>query len=395
MNKQRTQINPGQKIDLDLTEAERSHILDDLSYLDPELEAIVRNTPPGQPIKMTLDDLDQLSGCVAAEANHTKNKKLGKNLDRIFDKIAGLLERYTDEPPPKTLKVEDDQKSKIIADQAVFIAEWVAKALAAADQLGIKKKPLEHFSLSPAQREVLLMVPGVSKTIKNKLPRKGSSFTVAEVASMTTALAEDLPDGEARKQVAVLLVAKALMDQLQDWIVGQGKSQMDKGKKKLTKKPKTSSLYQFKITLRESNPPIWRRIQVQDCTLDDLHEHIQTAMGWMNSHLHQFEIDGKTYGDPLLLEDDVDQIEFTDSTKTRLSKILPADGKRFQFKYEYDFGDSWQHEILFEGTPAPEQGRKYPLCLEGERACPPEDAGGIRGYAEFSEGYRRPQARGP
>src|SRR5690606_16718125 len=67
--------------------------------------------------------------------------------------------------------------------------------------------------------------------------------------------------------------------------------------------PASERLYQFKITLLESQPPIWRRIQVKNCTLDKFHEHIQTAMGWANSHLHQFEIDGERYGDPELLDD--------------------------------------------------------------------------------------------
>src|SRR6185295_20263601 len=127
----------------------------------------------------------------------------------------------------------------------------------------------------------------------------------------------------------------------------------------------------------------------QDCTLDDLHEYIQTAMGWTNSHLHQFEIDGERYGDPELLGDDMGEIK--DSMKARLSKFLPADGKRFRFKYEYDFGDGWLHEVLFEGNPAPGKNKKYPLCLEGSRACPPEDVGGVWGYVEFLRAIADPK----
>jgi hypothetical protein len=85
----------------------------------------------------------------------------------------------------------------------------------------------------------------------------------------------------------------------------------------------------------------------------------------------------QVYGDPDLLED---EFEFADSTETMLSDVLPR--KRFAFKYQYDFGDSWEHEILFEGCP-PAEKAKYPICLEGERACPPEDVGGIWGYQEF------------
>ncbi len=154
------------------------------------------------------------------------------------------------------------------------------------------------------------------------------------------------------------------------------------------KQPRTSSttLYQFKITLEEIQPPIWRRIQVKNCTLDKLHEHIQTAMGWTNSHLHQFMIDGILHGDPaLILEGFLDDPEVVNSLDTRISEILPEDGNRFRFKYEYDFGDDWEHEILFEGCLKAEKGKRYPLCLEGERACPPEDVGGPDSYQEYLE----------
>jgi hypothetical protein len=111
--------------------------------------------------------------------------------------------------------------------------------------------------------------------------------------------------------------------------------------------PVKERVYQFKITLKGIKPPIWRRIQTKDCTLDQLHEHIQTAMGWTNSHLHQFEIEGEPYGDPTLMEDDFEEME--DSTATKLGDIVPEGTRRFRFMYEYDFGDSWEHEILFEG----------------------------------------------
>jgi hypothetical protein len=66
-----------------------------------------------------------------------------------------------------------------------------------------------------------------------------------------------------------------------------------------------------------------------------------------------------------------------------VSDIVPQSGKRFVFKYEYDFGDGWEHEVLFEGCLEPEKGKKYPVCLEGKRACPPEDVGGVWGYEDF------------
>lgn len=158
------------------------------------------------------------------------------------------------------------------------------------------------------------------------------------------------------------------------------------------KKPRstnvTTTVFQFKITLRDCQPPIWRRIQVEDCTLDKLHEHIQTAMGWTNSHLHDFEIGGKRYGDPDLIDDGFTDFDCIDSTRTKISKIVPKAGGRFTFTYEYDLGDGWEHEVVFEGRPPKEPGTTYPLCLDGERACPPEDVGGPGGYEEFLEAIR-------
>ena len=149
--------------------------------------------------------------------------------------------------------------------------------------------------------------------------------------------------------------------------------------------PATERLYQFKITLLEVPPPIWRRIQVRNCTLDKLHERIQTAMGWTNSHLYQFKIVGKRYGDPQRIDVPTEDYYCVDATVTKISDILPMSGERFQLDYEYDFGDSWHHEILFEGCLPTSKGIRYPICLEGERACPPEDVGGVGGYAEYLE----------
>jgi hypothetical protein len=374
-------IRPGEKLPIKLTAAERK-LVQGLTCLDQEIEQVVRDTPSGQPVMMSLDDLDDFGGYVAAEANHCEDKRKTKKLDAIFEKIQGLLDKFTDKEPPQTVKIEDARKEKLISDQAVQIAQFAAQALVAAEQMGIKKKTLEHFTLAPAQREVLSLVAGVTKALKKKLTLDGSSFSIGEVASLTLALAEDLPDGDARKQVAVMYLAKHLMDHLQSGITAAATP-------KLTKEPKSkakvasSTLYQFKITLLGVKPSIWRRIQVQDCTLDKLHEHIQTAMGWTNSHLHQFEIKGQRYGDSALLDDNFEEFDCVDSTKTMVSEIVPKTGKRSAFKYEYDFGDSWEHEIMFEGSPPVDPKAKYPLCLEGERACPPEDCGGIWGYQDF------------
>jgi Plasmid pRiA4b ORF-3-like protein/Domain of unknown function (DUF6398) len=151
--------------------------------------------------------------------------------------------------------------------------------------------------------------------------------------------------------------------------------------------PATDQAYKLKVTLKDIRPPVWRRIRVPDCTLDELHEHIQTAMGWTNSHLHHFRVRDQFYGDPDLMQENFDDMEYEDSTATRLSNIVPAGRKKFRFEYEYDFGDSWWHDIQVEKVEA---GGSKAECLAGARACPPEDCGGPWGYADFLDALADP-----
>ena len=130
-------------------------------------------------------------------------------------------------------------------------------------------------------------------------------------------------------------------------------------------------VYEFKITLLDIKPLIWRSIRTPDCTLDQLHEHIQTALGWTNSHLHQFEVDGQRYGDPDLLDDGWEDDELIDSTKTRLRTILAKRRKGFRFFYEYDFGDGWRHEIVFAARNRLSQDKsKFAALMEPVLARP-------------------------
>lgn len=144
-------------------------------------------------------------------------------------------------------------------------------------------------------------------------------------------------------------------------------------------------VYQLKITLRDSKPPIWRRLLVSgQVSLLDFHRIIQVAMGWTNSHLHQFIIEDKYYSIPN--EDDWQPV--MDERKYRLAKFAVAEGRKFV--YEYDFGDSWEHLVLVEKILSPDPDATYPLCIKGKRACPPEDVGGVWGYEEFIEAIRDP-----
>ena len=151
----------------------------------------------------------------------------------------------------------------------------------------------------------------------------------------------------------------------------------------MSAKNKPISVYQLKVTLKNSKPPIWRRIQVNsDINLYRLHQNLQVMMGWTDSHLHQFIVHGEYYGTP-----DPD-IEVTNETSIKLDRVVSEAGDKFV--YEYDFGDSWEHVILVEKILQPETGVNYPICLGGKRACPPEDCGGIWGYGDLLEAIQDP-----
>jgi hypothetical protein len=141
-------------------------------------------------------------------------------------------------------------------------------------------------------------------------------------------------------------------------------------------------IYQLKIALTGITPPIWRRIQVSgSIKLCCLHSAIQVAMGWTDSHLHQFEKDGKNWGVPEW--DEFDEFDLIDEGKTQLAKVLKSEGD--SMVYQYDFGDDWQHEVVLEKIVPVSDLLKTPICLAGERRCPPEDVGGVQGYQEFLE----------
>ncbi len=157
------------------------------------------------------------------------------------------------------------------------------------------------------------------------------------------------------------------------------------------KEKSPADIYQLKISLVYSKPLIWRRVQVPaTMKLSRLHEVIQLCMGWTDTHLHQFVIHNNFYG-PADLENDWSEIKAYDEKKFSLCD-LEADIRK-SCMYEYDFGDGWQHEIKIEKVLPPDgKTPKHPVLLAGERACPPEDIGGIPGYEDFLEALADPES---
>ena len=132
----------------------------------------------------------------------------------------------------------------------------------------------------------------------------------------------------------------------------------------------------LKVTLRDTKPPIWRRLVMPgEMTLGDLHQAIQAVMGWDDAHLHAFDIAGQDYSGPY----SVDGV--ADEERLSLNAVLKSGVRRFT--YTYDFGDNWHHVVLIERPRRALEAGSYPACIAGKRHCPPEDCGGPWGYQDL------------
>lgn len=149
----------------------------------------------------------------------------------------------------------------------------------------------------------------------------------------------------------------------------------------------TATVHRLKITLRSVKPPIWRRIEVpSDVSLADLSDLLEASMGWMGGHLHAFEADGVTYERP----DPEDGLSrrAKDESEHRLDVVLGEVGAKM--RWDYDFGDGWQHNVVVEAIEPLDPAVEYPRCITGRRACPPEDCGGPWGFEELLEAIADP-----
>lgn len=152
---------------------------------------------------------------------------------------------------------------------------------------------------------------------------------------------------------------------------------------------RSQSIYHFHIQLAGIEPAIWRRITIPGkISLARLHRLLQLAMGWENYHLHLFTIGGVRYGEPdPEYADEGFQIKHDRYASVR--DVLRTEGMRF--RYDYDFGDDWHHDVLVERIEVLDAEEWVaPRCLGGRRACPPEDCGGVSGYDELLEALRDP-----
>ncbi|NYT96395.1 plasmid pRiA4b ORF-3 family protein [Salinispora sp. H7-4] len=143
-------------------------------------------------------------------------------------------------------------------------------------------------------------------------------------------------------------------------------------------------IFQLRISLAGVRPLVWRRVLVPGgFTLDRVHRVVQHAMGWRDCHLHSFEVDGEQFGEP----DPDGELSLRDELEVRLDAVV---GKGSRFHYTYDFGNWWEHDLVVEDVLLADPEERYPDCLDGERACPPEDVGGPAGYLELLAAFADP-----
>jgi hypothetical protein len=146
--------------------------------------------------------------------------------------------------------------------------------------------------------------------------------------------------------------------------------------------PAVGDVFELRVTLRYIDPPVWRALRVPaELTLSVLHEILQTAFGWKNSHLHDFQVDNIRFG----MADVDDEMFCVDERAAPLGAVARAGSK---LVYRYDFGDDWEHEIVVKRVDS--RGEPTLRCTAGERACPPEDCGGPPGFARMLEVLANP-----
>lgn len=243
-----------------------------------------------------------------------------------------------------------------------------------------------QLSLTAKQREALIQATRLKRSIKTRLeqappgtqPIAFSPPELIELGNETYAALSFAPAPQKRSLDAVLDRLNALLEAVEEQAL-QAKRQMN---------PPSGDVYQLKVTLKNTKPAVWRRIQVPDGTLGELHAILQVVMGWQESHLHQFVVHGDYYGVPF--DDGFDMGPETRDEEDLLISQIAGNAKKTKFVYEYDFGDGWLHEIVVEKMIQPAANVDYPRCVGGARACPPEDCGGPWGYADFLEAIGDP-----
>ena len=260
---------------------------------------------------------------------------------------------------------------------------------------------IEAFGMAPAMSEIAEALKVQSPSVNGMLKTLDKKKLIEREPGVTRSI-EILVDPELiptwKKKIHRTVQFYAPADASKQWLDQRTKEIVEhqaahhnrERAKKKNNQSKTA--YQFKISLLDFKPTIWRQIETGDVTLEKLHELIQLAMGWTNSHMHQFKIAGQDYRHPRFMESDFDAPDVKSYQGIRVSDLVEQHGTKLKFVYDYDFGDGWSHEVFLQNVIGdPKQVHVHPRCVAGENACPPEDVGGVWGYADFLEAINDPK----
>jgi hypothetical protein len=281
-------------------------------------------------------------------------KKNAGLVNRPLDLVLALLEAYP--KLGKSLFARNAWRQSLVGDEFAFIGpELLTRLLTCQDTCPLGDLNEAVFDMIAA----MYMLHGLSE-LQMEMLRKTIETDVAIAMA------------------ALGVIGVAVVDQANDtagltdlgrWAIRRLRGMAEPG----------DPVLQVRITLRYvDDPPVWREVLIPAAyPLSRVHRVIQAAMGWEDCHLHAFQIGKMTYG-----PDPEEELGFADETKARLADVARV---RTRIGYEYDFGDSWEHELVVEARTVAEDGQTYPACLAGEGACPPEDCGGVYGFAELKE----------
>ena len=208
-------IQTYERFGLRLTQAEKKLILGGLANLPDEIAESIQATPAKQPIMLTLDDWRELGEQIASVANDANDTEHQNNLDTIFLKIQGLLEKHADKELLSSPVIQDNRTEKPLTEESVQLAELAARLLIGAEQLGIKSKSVSRFPLSKAERKVLMTTPILSAVLMKKLAEHEPHLTVGEVGGLLIAVSEAMIDAPPLQQFALILTAKRLKECLE------------------------------------------------------------------------------------------------------------------------------------------------------------------------------------
>jgi hypothetical protein len=259
----------------------------------------------------------------------------------------------------------------------------------------VQTEPLLQCKLSEPQRIVIAeLCPDLKKRMKlNEPNQRAVELTRIELDRALKLAEAAMPDAGYFKSQSIYKVMRILTHTacLADREAKSPQSAPPKKAAKFRTSHKSTVVktlplvYQFHIELEGIDPPIWRRIRVGDGTLYALHLAIQGAMGWDDSHMAEFELRGVSYLCRSIFDHGSEnEPGVEDPVEVLLSQLLTLN-RRLKFRYVYDFGDSWEHGVTFDQLMNATPGARYPQCIDGARACPPEDCGGIYSYCRILE----------